>query len=244
VLFPRHDDGARLRGAGCFERNDLQYHWRNRDYADFADFAADLSSEKRKKMLRERRRVTEAGLQHRWQAGEELSEAEWAQIYALYANTYDERGQLPYLNLQFFLDYARAPGSPVRLVSAFDGERRVAVAITIQSGDSLYGRHWGAAEHYHSLHFETCYHQGIEYCIRHGLRHFDAGTQGLHKLARGFLPEITRSFHRLTDPGLHTVIAQATARERRQVARYRAELARHSPFRERDALPLSGPAGS
>jgi predicted N-acyltransferase len=231
ALFLRPDDLEALRAAGCLERHDVQFHWRNHGYADFAGFVARLSGDKRKKLLRERRRVAEAGLRFEVRSGEELDTAAWERVYALYANTYEERGQAPYLSLEFFLDYGQAAGTPVRLVLAYEGQRLVAVAITILGGDTLYGRHWGAAERYHSLHFETCYYQGIEWCIRHGIGCFDAGAQGEHKLARGFTPVTTRSAHWLAEPRLHQAVANALARERAWVEARGEALAEHSPYR-------------
>lgn len=239
ALFVNDADLCALRTAQCVERNDVQFHWRNTGdniggYADFTGFLTTLTHDKRKKILRERRRIAEAGLRHEWQAGDTLSEAQWAEVYALYANTYTERGREPYLNLDFFLDYGRQPDTPIRLVSAFDGARRVAVAITLCGGDTLYGRHWGAAAHYHSLHFETCYYQGIEYCIDQGLQHFDAGAQGGHKLARGFVPELTRSAHWLAEPVLADAVQRALKRERLLVEAEGRMLSAHNPYRQYD----------
>jgi predicted N-acyltransferase len=232
ALFLQSADQALLEQAACIERRDVQFHWYNRGYADFAAFLATLASDKRKKILRERRRVAEAGLRFECEPGDALNEAAWREVYALYGNTYEERGQAPYLSLEFFLDYARRPGTPVRLVSAFEARRRVAVAITLVGGDTLYGRHWGAAEHYHSLHFETCYYQGIELCIRERLAHFDAGAQGEHKLARGFVPVQTVSMHRLVERRLHQAVAEAMQREREWVGQRDAALQAHVPFKQ------------
>ena len=236
ALFLQEQDLAALDAAGCLERNDVQFHWRNRGYADFAGFVARLSSDKRKKLLRERRRVAEAGLRFEVRAGDELDTAAWERVYTLYSNTYEERGQAPYLSLEFFLDYGQAAGTPVRLILAYDGARLAAVAITVQGGDTLYGRHWGAEQRYHSLHFETCYYQGIEWCIRQGLQCFDAGAQGEHKLARGFEPVRTRSAHWLAEPRLHKAVAASLRRERAWVDQRGDALSDHSPYR-RD-LPL------
>ena len=236
ALFLQEQDLAALGAAGCLERNDVQFHWRNRGYADFSDFVSRLSSDKRKKLLRERRRVAEAGLRFEVRAGDELDTAAWERVYTLYSNTYEERGQAPYLSLEFFLDYGQASGTPVRLILAYDGERLVAVAITVQGGDTLYGRHWGAEQRYHSLHFETCYYQGIEWCIREGLQCFDAGAQGEHKLARGFEPVRTRSAHWLADPRLHKAVAASLRRERAWVGERGDALSGHSPYRQ--DLPL------
>jgi len=247
-LFLDADDNAALASAGCIERHDVQFHWRNRGYTDFADFLATLTSDKRKKILRERRRVAEAGLRFEWRRGDELSEAQWVQVYALYANTYEEHGRPPYLSLEFFLDYGRKLATPVRLVLAYAQGSLVAVAITLVSetvgGGTLYGRHWGAAEHYHSLHFETCYYQGIEYCIRHGLQQFDAGAQGEHKLSRGFEPVFTRSQHWLSDARLRGAVARALHEERDWVAQRGSVLGTHTPFKQQIDLGVDSPAES
>jgi len=242
ALFLQEEDLAALGAAGCLERNDVQFHWHNRGYADFTDFVSRLSSDKRKKLLRERRRVAEAGLRFEVRAGDELDTAAWERVYQLYSNTYEERGQAPYLSLEFFLDYGQAAGTPVRLILAYDGERLVAVAITVQGGDTLYGRHWGAEQRYHSLHFETCYYQGIEWCIREGLQCFDAGAQGEHKLARGFEPVQTRSAHWLADPRLHKAVAASLRRERAWVGERGDVLSEHSPYRRDTALEIAGEA--
>ena len=239
ALFLQEQDLDALGAAGCLERNDVQFHWRNRGYADFGEFVARLSSDKRKKLLRERRRVAEAGLRFEVRAGDEIGEAAWVRVYELYSNTYEERGQAPYLSLDFFLDYGQGRGTPVRLILAYDGERLAAVAITVQGGDTLYGRHWGAEQRYHSLHFETCYYQGIEWCIREGLQCFDAGAQGEHKLARGFEPVRTRSAHWLADPRLHKAVAQSLARERAWVGQRGDALSDHSPYRQDEPLQIA-----
>ena len=231
-LFPQAEDALVFADAGCVERNDIQFHWHNRGYADFAEFAATLSSAKRKKMLRERRRVAEAGFSFEVRSGAELSEADWARVYTLYSNTYEERGQAPYLCLDFFLDYGRRDATPVRLILAYEARAVVAVAITVLGGDTLYGRHWGAAAHYHSLHFETCYYQGIDYCIRQGLQRFDAGAQGEHKLARGFEPVRTQSRHWLSDRRLRAAVDRALGREREWVGLRGESLSAHSPYRD------------
>ena len=236
ALFLDEDDAAAAAEAGWLARHDVQFQWAARGATSFDEFLAQLSHDKRKKILRERRRVREAGLTFEWKHGDELNESQWARVYALYSNTYDERGQAPYLTREFFLDYGRSPGTPVRLVLAHDGGAEpVAVAILLAAGDTLYGRHWGCAEKYSGLHFETCYYQGIELCFASGLTRFDAGAQGSHKLARGFEPAITRSAHRLEDARLASAVADFLEQERAQVKRMRDELASHSPYREQAA---------
>ncbi len=231
LLFAQQADQELAAKAGGLPRNDIQFHWHNRGYADFDAFLAQLRADKRKKIQRERRRIVEAGLRFETIKGDDITESLWADIYTLYANTYEERGQAPYLNLRFFLDYGMRAGTPLRMILCRDGERLVACAITIVGGDTLYGRHWGAAEHYNSLHFETCYYQGIDYCIREGLQHYDAGAQGEHKLARGFEPQLTQSMHWLSEPRLSQAVASYLRRERQMVATRLEELRQHSPYR-------------
>lgn len=235
ALFLDEADAEAARAAGWLERHDVQFHWHGRGDATFEDFLARLSHDKRKKIRRERRKVAEAGITFERRAGDELGEAEWAEVYALYGNTYEERGQAPYLTLPFFLDYGRRPGSPVRLILARAGARLVAVAVTLAAGDTLYGRHWGCAGRYDGLHFETCYYQGIELCLAEGLAHFDAGAQGAHKLARGFEPVVTRSAHRLADARLARAVGAFLERERAVVAQRQSLLAEHSPYRSEAA---------
>ena len=231
MLFASDEDAEPLRAEGWLERHDVQFHWINRGYADFSTFLAQLNSEKRKKLLRERRRVAEDGIGFETLRARELRESDWAHVYALYANTYLQRGQAPYFTPEFLHAAGTDPGLDMRLVFALHQGRRVAVAITLIGGDTLYGRHWGCESHYHSLHFECCYYQGIELCLQLGLRRFDAGTQGAHKHARGFEPVKTRSLHRLTDPRLHKAVADYLRREQQAVAAHQAEFMHHTPYR-------------
>ncbi len=227
---------------GALLRYDVQFHWHRATETDFGGFLARLTHDKRKKILRERRRVAEAGIRFESRRGNELSEAQWAQVFALYSNTYEERGQPPYLNLDFFLDYGRASDTPLRLVLGYEGARLIACAILVVGGATLYGRHWGCAEKYHSLHFETCYYQGIEFCLTEGLMHFDAGAQGEHKRTRGFAPVLTRSAHWLVDGHLHEAVSRHLQRERSAIEQYKNELMAHAPFRSPlPAAPASEP---
>ncbi|MES2682711.1 MAG: GNAT family N-acetyltransferase [Pseudomonadota bacterium] len=212
-------------------RSDVQFQWRNAGYADFTAFLAALSGDKRKKILQERRKVASLGWQFETLPGDAFSEAEWGELYALYANTYEERGQPPYLTLAFFHAYAMQPGTPVRVTVAREGSRFMAMALLVEGGDTLYGRHWGTSGFHDGLHFETCYYQGIDHCIRHGLSRYDAGAQGEHKLARGFDPVMTHSLHSFAEPRFAAAVAQALTRERRLVAARMAELQTHSAYK-------------
>ena len=232
ALFAAEADQGRLLEAGMLERQDIQFHWFNQGYGSFDDFLARLSSDKRKKIRQERRRIAEAGIRFEWRSGQDLRPSEWGEIYDLYANTYEERGQAPYLSLPFLEDCGSAPNTPLRFALAYDDTRLVAMAMTLQGGDTLYGRHWGSAGRYHALHFEACYYQGIEYSIANGLQRYDAGTQGEHKLARGFTPVRTRSAHVLADERLHKAVAAHLQRETAFVELRHAELLRHVPYKE------------
>lgn len=231
LLFAQQSDGDAAIEARGLARNDIQFHWHNHGYADFNAFLAQLRADKRKKIQRERRRIEEAGLRFEVMKGDDITESVWAEIYTLYSNTYEERGQAPYLKFGFFLDYGMRNGTPLRMILGYEGERLVACAMTILGGDTLYGRHWGAAERYNGLHFETCYYQGIDYCIRQGLKHYDAGAQGEHKLARGFEPQLTQSMHWVGEPRLSAAVENYLRRERQLVKTRLEELRQHSPYR-------------
>ena len=160
-----------------------------------------------------------------------LDEATLRRIDELQASTFRRHGHLPYLNLQFFRRVAAALGDAFVVVLARQHGELVATALYFRSHDTLYGRYWGADGDFHSLHFETCYYQGIEYCIRHGLQRFEPGTQGEHKLARGFEPTITWSAHWLADRDMRGAVARYLEREAQAVAAYADAAARHTPFR-------------
>ncbi len=233
-LFADASTAADLRAEPLLERHDIQFHWQDRGYKNFQDFVAALSSAKRKKILRERRRVVENGIYFEVRSGRELNERDWDLVFTLYTQTYYERGQAPYFTRDFLADIGGCDALDLRLIFARHEGRRVAVAITLLGEDALYGRHWGAEAHYHSLHFECCYYQGIDLCLREGLNRFDSGTQGAHKHGRGFMPEITRSFHRMREPRLHEAVADYLVRERNAIAARLKDLVQHSPYRAAD----------
>lgn len=230
-LFPDEKSGKGLSDCDLLERHDVQFHWHNPGYASFADFTARLTSAKRKKILRERRRVQEQGIVFAHRPASDLQSSEWEHVHQLYCNTYYERGMPPYFNRDFLEEVGNSDRLDMRLIEARHDGRRVAVAMTLLGEDSLFGRHWGAEARYHSLHFECCYYQGIELCLSEGLSRFDAGTQGEHKLARGFTPVRTRSLHQFDWPPLAEAVSQFLDRERGFVAARLQELVQHSPYR-------------
>jgi predicted N-acyltransferase len=211
-------------------RTDCQFHWHNHGYASFDDYLATFTAEKRKKARRERRRVAEQGIEFRTLAGPELDAAMLPLVHELHANTFIAHGHEPYLNLDCFRRLAGSLGDRMLVKLALHGREPVACAIFFRSDDTLYGRYWGASGNYHSLHFEACYYQGIELCLELGLRHFEPGTQGEHKLARGFEPTITHSAHWIAEPAFRQSIAAWLRREQRGVAAYADAAAAHLPF--------------
>jgi hypothetical protein len=225
-------DAVLGRRAGWLERIGCQFHWHNRGYRDFQDFLDALASRKRKQLRKEREQVAGQGIDFQWRDGADVSEAEWDFVYACYANTYQVRGQSPYLTRAFFSLLAERMPQAIRLVLATQGARPVAMAFSLQDEQALYGRYWGCLAEFDRLHFETCFYQGIEQAIASGKQRFDAGAQGEHKLIRGFEPVITRSWHYLAHPGLRAAVADFLRQERVGVLAY-AESARAAlPYRQ------------
>ena len=238
VLFPRPADRETLERAGLLPRLDCQFHWSNAGYAAFDDFLAGFTAEKRKKVRRERRRVRESGLECRSLAGHELDDGLIDAIYRLHAATFARHGHAPYLNRDFFAELARTmPGNLVVELASLHGEP-VACAIMLRGADTLYGRYWGASGDFHSLHFELCYYRGIDYCIREGLGRFEPGTQGEHKLLRGFRPTPVWSVHEIADPRFSAAIGDWLARERAAMQEWLSAATAHLPFRQ-GAIPAS-----
>ena len=231
VLFPRERERAAFAAAGLLERKSCQFHWRNHGYRDFDEFLGRFSSAKRKKAKRERRRITEAGIRFEHLPGDALGAADREAIYAFYGQTFHRRGHAPYLNRAFFDRIVDTMPQNLLVILARYGQDPIAAAICFRSDDALYGRYWGSAADFHSLHFETCYYQGIEYCIREGLSLFEPGTQGEHKISRGFSPTPTWSFHWLREPGFHHAVQSYLERETSHVDAYIAHWDEHLPYR-------------
>lgn len=226
-------DTIAFAGSGWLARSDWQYHWHNRGWKDFDAFLAALSHKKRKNIRRERERVHERGVACQIKTGEELDDADWSALHRFYLATFEDKGNWPSLSEAFFHHLGQAMPQRVVAVLCRRGGRPMAGALMLRSRDTLYGRYWGALEHVEDLHFEACYYQGIEYCLRQGIARFEPGAGGEHKLARGFLPARTRSFHWIADPRFREAIARALQREERLLAAYAAELRVHSPYAER-----------
>ena len=234
LLFPTTQDLDVLTDAGFVLRKDCQFHWRNRNYNDFDDFLGRFTAAKRKKVRRERRRVREAGINFRILTGRDLSQEIWQEIFPLYAMTFWRRGRNPYLNEQFFVDISASIPEQLVVILAEAESKPVAVAICFRSDDTLYGRYWGSADRYHSLHFETCYYQGIDYCIENNLTRFEPGTQGEHKLSRGFDPTETWSAHWLSHPQFFAAVDDYIKREKEYIDEYIDATQNHTPYRRGD----------
>jgi predicted N-acyltransferase len=230
VLFPADASAAALSSAGLILRRDCQFHWYNRGYESFDAFLATFTAEKRKKAKRERRRVAEAGIEFDTLHGAEMDDSLWKTVYAFYADTFHRHGHEPYLNLKFFKLLAASMPERLMLKIARIGAEPIAVAIFFVGDDALFGRYWGAGGNYHSLHFETCYYQGIEYCIEKKLERFEPGTQGEHKVPRGFVPTLMSSAHFVVDPRFAAAIRDFAAREARGVDHYAAAVNEHVPY--------------
>jgi predicted N-acyltransferase len=217
--------------AGWLLRRDCQFHWTNRGYASFDDYLASFTAEKRKKARRERRRVAESGIRFETRFGGDLDRRLLDRVYALHQDTFRRHGHEPYLSRAFFGEIAQTLGQEFMVKVALHGSEPVAAAVFFWCQEALFGRYWGAAADYHSLHFETCYHQGIEFCIERGIMRFEPGTQGEHKVSRGFEPALTWSAHFIRDARLRQAIGAYLKREGESVDEYAQEVQTHVPYR-------------
>lgn len=237
VLFPPADEQSALVDRGFILRRDCQFHWHNRGYADFDAFLAGFRADKRKKANRERRRIAEAGIVFRTLGGAEIDAELWDVIHEFSLNTFRRHGHDHYLTAAFFKHLAQELPGMIMVKLALYRSRPVAAAIFFVGADTLYGRYWGAAADFDSLHFETCYYQGIEYCIERGLARFEPGTQGEHKVPRGFEPSPTCSAHWVADARFADAIAAHLRQEGIAVDEYMAGIRDHLPFRRAEGAP-------
>ena len=213
-------------------RIDVQYHWHNdAGWVDFDGFLAAMDHKHRKNIRQERAKVRRMGVEFRIVHGDEASDSDLATMHGFYLQTFRDYGNTPALTLEFFRHLSTSmPRQLVLFLAERDGSA-IAGALCLRGGDTLYGRYWGASELLPGLHFEACYYQGIDYCLREGLRAFEPGAQGEHKLARGFLPTLVHSRHWIADPAFAEAIGHWCAEEADSVRRYASQLASHSPFR-------------
>jgi predicted N-acyltransferase len=231
ITFPSKNDWDFLGEQGLLQRQDQQYHWHNAGYASFEDFLGALSSNRRKTIRRERRDA-QAGLEIIGLTGESLTEQAWDAFYQFYEDTGARKWGRPYLNRQFFTQLGQTLGDRVLLVMAKRGDRFIAGALNLVGDDCIYGRNWGAVEDVPFLHFELCYYQAIEHAIRLGLPRVEAGAQGQHKIARGYLPAAVYSAHFIADQALREPVRRYLDQERAAVQNEMDWLAEeYSPFK-------------
>lgn len=236
LLFPDEHLAGQITGSGLasslLRREDVQFQWRNRDYTSFEAFLGSLRSSRRKQVRRERRRVAEQGIDLARLTGDAITVEDWRDFYRCYRATYEKRsGHGGYLNQDFFNQLLESLRDRLMLVVARRGDRLAGSALFLFDQERLYGRYWGAVENVDCLHFEACFYQGIEFCIERGLQVFDPGTQGEHKLMRGFEPTRTVSWHWLSDQRFQAALADWLEREQQGIADYEGSAREFLPFR-------------
>jgi predicted N-acyltransferase len=237
-LFPTEAEAAELAADGFMLRKTVQFHWTNEGFANFDDFLGRMNHEKRKKVKQERRRVRDAGVEFEWKVGRDITEADWRFFVRCYDNTYAQHHSTPYLNLDFFLRIAAAMPDNLLLVLGRQYGKPLCASLDVFNRDALWGRYWGTLGFVSGLHFETCYYQAIEFCIANGIRSFEGGAQGEHKLARGLMPVTTWSAHWVADPEFARAIQKFLERESRSIGAYVNELEDHAPFKDAPLLEL------
>jgi uncharacterized protein len=237
VTFAREGEWQLLAKHGFLRRTDQQFHWHNQGYRSFDDFLATLNSRHRKAIKRERRDALASGITIHALNGSDITEDAWDAFFAFYMETGSRKWGRPYLNRSFFSLIGRSMPQDVLLIMAKRNNRWIAGAINFIGSDTLFGRNWGAIEHHPFLHFEVCYYRAIDFAIANGLKTVEAGAQGEHKIARGYLPQTTYSAHYIADPGLRHAIDDYLKRERSYVAAAARELAEAGPFRKAQDEP-------
>jgi uncharacterized protein len=231
VLFPADACASALESTGWLRREGVQFRWQNKNYQDFEAFLATLSHNKRKKIHQERKKVEQAGVVCRHVKGRDITETEWDFFYRCYCNTYAEHHSTPYLTREFFSEIGmHMPQNILLIFAEIDGEL-IASALNIYHQTTLYGRYWGAMQFVSGLHFELCYYQAQIFCIQENIHYFEGGAQGEHKLARGFEPRPTCSYHKIAHPNFEVAIKDFLVRESAGIAAYTDELEERAPFK-------------
>ncbi|MGM4909563.1 GNAT family N-acetyltransferase [Hyphomicrobiales bacterium] len=236
ITFVPEDEMPVFETDGYLHRTDKQFHFINEGYANHDAFLETLASRKRKALRKERRTAVENGITIDWLTGKDLTEKIWDQFFAFYMDTGGRKWGRPYLTRKFYSLIGERMADDILLVMAKRDGRYVAGAINFIGGDTLYGRHWGCIEEHPFLHFEVCYHQAIDFALEKGLKKVEAGAQGEHKLARGYLPVTTHSAHYIAHAGLRRAVADYLEREREDVEYMNEMLAEHTPFRKGERL--------
>ncbi len=232
VLFSTGEEQLALLQQGMMARQNVQFHWENKNYANFADFLAVMSHDKRKKIKQERRRIELAGVTFQIKRSREITAADWDFFMACYQHTYAQHRSIPYLNRDFFALVGERMPDNLLLVIASQHGARIAASLSLFNSQTLYGRYWGAKLPLSGLHFETCYYQPQEFCIENNIRFFEGGAQGEHKLARGFTPVTCHSAHLIKDARFAGAVGNFLEREAGGIDQYINELTTHLPFKQ------------
>ena len=231
VLFPNDNSAEILTQSKWLQRNGVQFQWHNENFKDFDAFLLQLTQEKRKKIRQERKKVENSGVVCHRIKGHDITDAQWDFFYQCYCNTYSEHRSTPYLTRTFFKIIAQTMPQHILLVMAYKDGAPIACALNFYDQDTLYGRYWGCLEYVPNLHFELCYYQAQAFCIEENIQYFEGGAQGEHKLARGFKPRATCSFHKIAHPQFAKAIEDFLIREAQGVAEYTNELQERAPFK-------------
>jgi len=231
ILYPDEKITKTLNKNGFIERSGYKFVWKNKSYQTFEDYLKVFRSRQRKNIKNERKKISEYGVSFKVKDAKSLSEKDWETFYKFYKNTYEQRLQRPYLNKKFFdlVNINKDSLEPVIFFAYIDKEI-IAGSLCYRNNECLYGRHWGAKYDIDSLHFECCYYQGIEYCIKNNLKRFDPGVQGEHKIRRGFEPIETNSYHFILKEDFRNAIADFCYREKEEIKNYLYACKRYTPF--------------
>jgi len=229
--FIKSEELNLFKNCGLIKREDCQFHWFNHDYHSFDQFLMAMTSSKRKKIRRERRKIIEQNIYFKWRNGSEINKEKWKTIYNLISVTFYKKGSSPYFSYEFFIEISKKIPSAIMVITAENNDKTIGAAVFFVGTEGLYGRYWGTDEGYDSLHFETCYYQGIEYCIKNNLKYFEPGTGGEHKISRGFVPNKTFSAHYLSNPTFSSAITKYLQKEGQYIDNYIENVESHSPYR-------------
>ena len=232
LLFPTESEQDSFTASHILKRKGCQYQWFNKGYSSFTHYLEHFNSRKRKSVRKERQKVEAHGITHQHFEGEHISEEQIDIFYEFYRMTYLKRGREAYLNKAFFTQLIKDMPEHVLLILAYSDQQPVAGALSLKDSNTLYGRYWGCFDEYDSLHFETCYYQGIDYCIANNLQRFDSGAQGEHKIQRGFEPVETWSAHWVKEVGFNQAIRQFVEEESKEIDLQLQQLREYLPFKK------------
>ena len=231
ILFPNESGKSILRERNFVERYNYRFTWQNEDFVDFNNFLSIFTSRQRATIRKERKGISKLGIEFKCKKNDEITAQDWDLFYIFYQQTYYERAQDPYLSKEFFklISTVNQKVKPVIFFAEIEGES-IGASLCFEGGDTLYGRHWGATTKIKNLHFECCYYQGIEYCIKNKLKFFDPGVQGEHKIRRGFQPHLSSSFHYFLRDDFGQAVNDFCKSERAQVENYIEACKSYTPF--------------